>query len=255
LALINYNRAVMRILTLLLLLTSFNAFSQWKEYIIGVKGDTLNCVDKKGLKQGRWVVHVDNARGERGYEEEGVYENGKKEGMWRRFSLEGDLIAVENYRWGQKNGKSVYLNQMGNPIREESWKAVNPENPYDTVDVYDVDDPTRVVEKRVVKLEGATLKHGTWKFYDQFSGKVEKKEEYVFDKLKTKGDDDDLAPIAITDGSGNSNATSKANAATSNDEEEVDNKKKLPKPQAVLDYEKKNAGKKKIRVRDGNTGY
>jgi hypothetical protein len=212
-------------------------------------------VDKKGLKQGRWVVHVDNVRGERGFEEEGVYENGKKEGMWRVFSLDGDLMAVENYRWGQKNGKSVYLNQMGNPVREENWKAVNPENPYDTVDIYDVDDPTRVIEKRVVKLEGTTLKHGTWKYYDPFSGKVEKKEEYVFDKLKTKGDDDDLAPIAVSDDSGQTNAASKTRAASKDEDEEVDNKKKLPKPQAVLDYEKKNSGKKKVRVRDGNTGY
>ena len=31
--------------------------------------------------------------------------------------------------------------------------------------------------------------------------------------------------------------------------------KKTPKPKEVLEYEKKNAGKKKIRVRDGSTGY
>lgn len=244
----------MRILTFLLLLISFDAFSQWKSYIIGVKGDTLNCVDMKGRKQGRWVIRVDNVRGERGYEEEGVFENNQKEGMWRMFSLDGDLMAVENYRWGQKHGKSVYLNPMGNPVREENWKAVNPDNPYDTVDVYDVNDPTKVIEKRVVKLEGTTLKHGTWKYYDPFSGKVEKREEWVLDKLKNKGDDDDLAPIAVSENPGNTDATSKAKA--SDDDEEVDpKKKKLPKPQAVLDYEKKNAGKKKIRVRDGNTGY
>ena len=32
-------------------------------------------------------------------------------------------------------------------------------------------------------------------------------------------------------------------------------KKKVEKPQEVLDWEKKNAGKKKVRVRDGSTGY
>jgi hypothetical protein len=249
-ALIKLKRAVMRILTFLFLLVGLNAFSQCKEYIIGVKGDTLNCVDMQGRKQGRWVIHVDNVRGERGFEEEGVFENGKKEGMWRRFSLEGDLIAVENYRWGQKHGKSVYLNHMGNPVREENWKAVNPENPYDTVDIYDVNDPTKIVEKRVVKLEGTTLKHGTWKYYDPFSGKVEKKEEWIFDKLKIKGEDDNLAPIAVTD-----NANPASNKVAKEDGEEADNKKKTPKPQAVLEYEKKNAGKKKIKVRDGMTGY
>jgi hypothetical protein len=29
----------------------------------------------------------------------------------------------------------------------------------------------------------------------------------------------------------------------------------VTKPQAVLDYEKKNSGKKKIKSRDGQTGY
>jgi hypothetical protein len=112
------------------LLLSASSYSQkWKSYIIGVKGDTLNRVDMKGLKQGPWVVHVDELRGERGYEEEGFFLNDKKDGTWRRFSLEGDLTAVENYRWGGKDGKSIYLTTQGSPIREESWKAVNPDSP------------------------------------------------------------------------------------------------------------------------------
>ena len=226
----------MRYLFFVLLFISVNAFSQCKQYIIGVKGDTLNCIDKNDRKQGRWVVHVDNLRGERGYEEEGVYMNNKKEGTWRKFSLEGDLIAVENYRWGNKNGENVYLEPGGNPIRIENWKAVNPDNPYDTVDVYDPTDPTLVVERRVVKLDGFSLKHGTWKYYDTFKGTVEKTEEWFLDKpvVHESAVDDDLAPIAVTD----------------NDE---GTKKKVPKPKEVLEFEKKNSGKKSIRVRDGAT--
>jgi hypothetical protein len=64
----------------------------------------------KGQKQGPWVVHIDDLRGERGYEEEGIFWNDKKEGTWRRFSLEGDLIAIENYRYGYKDGKNTYFN-------------------------------------------------------------------------------------------------------------------------------------------------
>lgn len=232
----------MRYLFVFLMLLSVQAYSQCKEYIIGVKGDTLNCVDTKGRKQGRWVVRVDNVRGERGYEEEGAYLNGQKEGTWRRFSLEGDLVAVENYRWGYKNGQSIYMTPMGDPLREENWKAVNPENPYDTVDVYDPDNPYRIIEKQVVKLEGTSLKHGVWKFYDPMSGRLEKKETWIFDKLKTDpSDEDDLAPIDVSTGT-----------STAAKPEE---KKKVPKPQAVLEYEKKNAGKKKVRTRDGATGF
>jgi hypothetical protein len=223
-----------------LLLLSFKGFAQCKEYIIGVKGDTLNCVDLKGKKQGRWVVKVDDLRGERGYEEEGAYLDSKKEGTWRRFTLEGDLVAIENYRWGNKDGKNVYLSPMGDPLREESWKAVNPDSPYDTVAVYDVNDPSKVVGKEVVKLEGFSLKHGTWRFYDPMSGRVEKTENWFLDKpaKKTGDGDDDLAPIDVTD----------ANAAA---QPEV--KKTAAKPKEVLEYEKKNA-KKKIKVRDGSTG-
>lgn len=231
----------MKYVSFLLLLISFKGFAQCKDYIIGVKGDTLNCVDANGRKQGRWVIKVDNLRGERGYEEEGAYVNGKKEGTWRRFSLEGDMIAMENYRWGNKNGKNVYFSNMGDPLREESWKAVNPDNPYDTVAVYDVNDPTKIVGSEVVKLEGFSLKHGTWRFYDGMSGRVEKTENWFLDKpaKKTGFGDDDLAPIAVTD----------TDAAAS----ETTEKKKVPKPKEVLEFEKKK-GRKKIRVRDGSTG-
>ena len=75
------------------LLISANTYSQkWKSYIIGVKGDTLNRVDMKGLKQGPWVVHVKELRGERGYEEEGFYVNDKKDGVWRKFSWKEILL-------------------------------------------------------------------------------------------------------------------------------------------------------------------
>src|SRR5215218_9042244 len=206
------------------LLLSINGFAQCKDYIIGVKGDTLNCVDMKGLKQGRWVIHVDEVRGERGYEEEGVFLNSKKEGPWRRYSLEGDVIAIENYRWGNKNGKNIYFSPMGDPLREESWKAVNPDNPYDTVAVYDVNDPTKVVGHEVVKLEGFSLKHGTWKFYDPMRGTIEKTENWFLDKpaKRTGAGEDDLAPIAVTD--------------NPEGETESTKKKQTAKPKEVLEY-------------------
>jgi hypothetical protein len=227
----------------LVLFVSLGSQAQWKSYIIGVKGDTLNCVDAKNRKQGRWVVHVAELRGERGYEEEGVFVNDKKEGVWRRFSLEGDLIAVENYRWGGKDGKSIYLNTMGGPVREENWRAVNPDSPYDTVNVYDPNDPTRIIAKQVVKLEGYSLKHGAWKYYDSFSGKLDKTEYFYFDKpaKKTGIFDDELAPIAVSDNDENTTTT-------------AEKKKPVTKPKEVQEFEKKNAGKKKVRMRDGATG-
>lgn len=224
----------MRWLFLPLFFISFSAFSQWKSYRLTSNADTINCIDKSELKQGRWSVKVDGVRGEPGYQEEGVYKDGKKEGVWRVFTSMGDLFAVEKYRWGNKDGKSEYYSISG-PVREESWKAVNPANPYDTVDVIDPVDPSKV-EKRVVKLEGTSLKHGTWKYYDNTSGLIVKTENYFLDKLED--------PMKLNAGSSNgsspdSNVTkSKTSAKT--------------KPREVLEFEKK-VGKKKVKVLDGST--
>jgi len=223
------------------MLISMKGFSQCRTFIIGVKGDTLNCVDMKGQKQGRWVIEMPPLRGEKGYEEQGVFVNDKKEGQWQQFTLDGDLLSIENYRWGNKNGRQMYYTPFGQPIREESWKAVNPDNPYDTVDIFGLNDPTKVMRRDVIKLDGHTLRHGTWKFFDPDMGTVVKTEQYKLDKLVVAGEvEDELAPIDISTGNKKSSDSV--------------GKKTVAKPQAVLDYEKKNAGKKKVRTRTGETG-
>ena len=222
----------MRWILIFAVLISYCGYSQCKSYIIGLKGDTLNCVDMKDLKQGKWVVRVNEVRGEAGYEEEGRYKDGKKEGPWRLYSLQGDLIAIEDFKWGNKNGICQYFTRNGDLVREESWRAVNPMNPYDTVEVADWEkDPLGLITKAVVvKLEGSSVKHGQWKYYNPQTGFVEKTENYVLGTL-------DTGP--------------KKDVVTS---EDPDKKKQAAKPREVLDYEKKNSGKKKIKVRDGRTG-
>jgi hypothetical protein len=111
----------------------------------------------------------------------------------------------------------------------------------DTVDVYDLYDPTKVVDRVAVRLTGFTLKHGLWTYYDPYEGTITKTERYWLDKLSTGNEgDDELKPIDVTDSKSKSDTTGK---------------KIIPKPQAILDYEKKNAGKKKVKVREGKTGY
>lgn len=222
----------MRWIFLFAILISFDTYSQCKDYIIGVKGDTLNCTDAKGLRQGKWVTRIDQVRGEPGYEEEGEYVDGKKEGTWRQYSLEGDLLAIENYRWGNKNGVFQYFTKNGELLREESWRAVNPMNPYDTVEVPDWEkDPLGLVTKEVVvKLDGSTVKHGPWKYYQVTTGVIVKTENWILGSLDKGPKKDDIV------------------------NNEPSEKKQTAKPKEVLDFEKKNSGKKKIRVRDGRTG-
>ncbi len=230
----------MRFIPLLLLFISLTGSAQWKSYILNNKGDTLNRVDLKGKKQGPWSVRVEDLRGERGYEEEGYYENDQKTGTWKRYSLEGVKIAEENYNWGMLNGRSQYFTYNGGLLREESWRAIDPKQAYDTVPVYDIKDPSKMIDRVVVKNEGVSLKHGRWTFYDPREGTIEETQYYVMNKLQTDEDlvDEDIRPIDISSNKNQSDTTVK---------------KTLQKPQAVLDYEKKNSGKKKIKARDGQT--
>lgn len=231
----------MRLVLLFCLFISTQASAQLKSYIISVRGDTLNRVDMQGRKQGPWVVHMDELRGEPGFDEQGYFVNDKKEGSWVRFSLMGDKIAEENYRWGNLNGKCKYYTRAGILERIESWRAVNPDNAMDTVEVFDVQDPSKVVDHVIVKLEGTTLKHGNWIFYNPNEGTIERKETYWLNKLAANGEgDDELKPLDVSDGTAVSDTTAK---------------QAMTKPKVILDYEKKNAGKKKIKVREGKTGY
>ncbi len=238
----------MRFLYIPLFFISFSSSAQlWKSFIVSPRGDTLNRVDQKGKKWGPWAVHVDELRGERGFEEEGYYDNDQKTGTWKKYSLEGVKIAEENYSWGKLNGKQQYFTYNGGLLREEMWRAMDPKKSFDTVAIYDLKDGSKILDRVVVKNEGVSLKHGRWVYYDPREGRIEATERYVMNKLRTDEDefinDDDIKPISVADKKAKSDTTA-ATAA-----------KKLAKPQAILDYEKKNSGKKSIKARDGATGY
>jgi hypothetical protein len=145
------------------------------------------------------------------------------------YNLNGDLVGLEYYRWGNKDGVCQYFNNAGELLREESWRAMNPDKPYDTLEIEDIDhlDQYRTV---VVKNEGVAIKHGTWKFYNPTTGMIIRTETYTLGKQE-------LPKSAKQDST--TTATNKS----------------LVKPKEVQDYEKKNAGKKKVRTRDGATGY
>ena len=224
----------------MLSLASLVSYSQCKTFKLSAKGDTLNCVDVNGRKQGKWVVSVPKLRGEAGYEEEGIFRNNLKEGTWRQYTLMGDLKAIENYKWGLKDGVSQYYSINAGLVREESWKAVNPEDPWDTVDVIDPLDDRKVTRVRV-KLEGTSLKHGIWRFYDEYTGALVRTEQWFLDKIHDPNS-------KKNDVAGSDSTVTKSDSTSA--------KKPAPKvkPKEVMEFEKKNAGKKKVKVRDGRTG-
>ena len=105
--------------------------AQYKNYSLSANGDTLNIIDKNGLKQGRWVTTVGEIRGEPGYDEEGLYKDNEKTGPWRKYTNTGDILAIENYRLGGKDGRQEYFNFLGILQRQEEWKGYNPDFLFD----------------------------------------------------------------------------------------------------------------------------
>ena len=229
----------MRLLfTLFSLLFYTSIMAQCKTFKLTSKGDTINCTESSGVKRGKWKIEFPPIRGERGYVEEGVYVNDKKEGTWRRFNLMGDPLAIENYKWGLKNGLCTYLAIQGIE-REESWKAIDPSKPYDTIDVQDINNPN-TYEKVIVKTTGASLRHGTWKIYDPYTGQRLRTENWILDVLQDPNAKKEVeADIK--------NALSNAGVSKSKSDTAI--KKVIPKE--VLEFQKKNKGKKIV---DGKTG-
>lgn len=202
-----------------------SSIAQYKTYGISVKGDTINAVDKKDQKQSKWIIKLASLRGEPGYEEEGIFKNDKREGVWRRYSLSGDPIAIENYRYGGKDGLQQYFTMMGDLVREENWRAYNPDAPYDTIPIYGTGS-NEILKYKIVKAEQYSVKDGPWKFYDPLTGRITRTEMYDRGALQKDPEPD----VVVTD-----------------------NKKKV-KPKEVLEFEKKNSGKKKVKLRQGQTG-
>ncbi|MGB4846233.1 MAG: hypothetical protein WBP16_17320 [Ferruginibacter sp.] len=215
------------LLTIIQFLFLMNGVAQYKTFALNAEGDTLNAIDKNDQKQGKWVIHVEPLRGEPGYEEEGIFKNNNKEGIWRKYSLVGDIIAVEFYKLGGKDGVQQYYTYLGDLIREESWRGYDPEAPYDTIAVYG-EGNNEIIDYKIVKAEQYSVRHGEWKFFEAGSGRLVKVETYDRGHLLTPGD----------------------NAKTV--KAPVDKKKEVEKTPEMLEWEKKNKGKKKA-LRDGRT--
>ncbi len=212
-------------ITLLLFLTS--GFAQ--SFKRTAEGDTLNYTDAKKLKNGKWLTRVEPQRGNEGYEEEGIYKNDKKEGVWRLYSLEGDIIGVEQYKLGGKHGLQQYYTFLGDLLKEENWKGYDPETPYDTIPVYGSGN-NEIVDFKIVKAEQYSVRHGEWKWFEPGTGRLVKMEKY--DRGALEKDPNAVAVVPKT---------------TTNEK-----KKEIPKTAEMLEWEKKNKGKKNV-IRDGRT--
>jgi hypothetical protein len=216
------------LIIILLNLFMLSGKAQYKDFMLSPKGDTLNAIDKKGQKQGKWVITIGEIRGEPGYEEEGFYKDDKKTGIWRRYNSTGDIIATENYRFGGKDGLQQYFSFLGNVEREEEWRGYNPDAPYDTIPIYGTGS-NEIIEFKIVKAEQYSVPHGEWKFFDA-SGRLSKMERYDRGRpLK----EEPVKETIIT---------------------KTEKPKEKVKTKEILEYEKKYSKKKRAQMeRDGKT--
>jgi hypothetical protein len=206
--------------------------AQYKNYSLSANGDTINIIDKNGLKQGRWVTTVGEIRGEPGFDEEGLYKDNEKTGPWRKYTSTGDILAIENFRLGGKDGRQEYFNFLGILQRQEEWKGYNPDFLFDTIAVYG-NESNEILSYKIVKALPYSVKNGEWKYFDS-EGRILKTEKY------------DRGALVI--------APDKNTAVKENPKVETPEKEKV-KTKEILDYEKKYSKKKRQQLeRDGKTG-
>ena len=78
----------MRLLFTLFSILFYNSLiAQCNTFKITSKGDTINCTEASGVKRGKWKIEAPPIRGEKGFIEEGLFVNDKKEGTSTFFFI------------------------------------------------------------------------------------------------------------------------------------------------------------------------
>lgn len=170
-------------LNFLLLLVMGSSFAQVKS----------NQRDGQNRKQGRWVEEVSELRGEPGYTWEGVYKNDRKEGVWKKTSAIGNLLAEETYKNNVLDGYCKYYFPNGKLNEEGAFLATEIAGQRDTIMIIDpvtnAETPTEIVRL------GNSVRNGVWKLYDEETGKMVK-EYYKRGETVTAGEIGDTATEA-----------------------------------------------------------
>lgn len=144
------------------------------------KKTKVNQKDNKGQKQGTWVINIPEKRGEEAYTEFGDYKNSLKNGPWYKLNSVGDIVSVENYKKDLLDGEVKYY-VKGNVTVIGAYRGLNPEVKFDTIVVTE---PVTGEEKLVaVEADRGSVRHGTWRYFDELTGYMSKLEEYQIDSL------------------------------------------------------------------------
>lgn len=149
-----------------------------------IEGEPLNQVDGKGLKYGFWIEQMPGVRGEKSFSWEGRYRDGKKNGVWKKYTNSGDLKCSETFKNDMLDGPAKYYNHDGKVVTEGSYLAITQASTTDSVRM--VDPQTGVVSWQPVPVQVESVKNGLWTVYDD-EGKNPIREYYKRGELAPEG--------------------------------------------------------------------
>lgn len=176
----------------LCLMVTHHVFSQKKKntgneeivriisYELLENGDTINKMDSKNRKQGKWLTVNKGGYGEDGFIEYGEFHDDIRSGLWKTYTMEGVIISQEFFKQGNKSGEARYYEE-GYLYCVGNYLALRSKYDYDTIMV---EDPVTNLEKPVViKTDVGSVRHGFWTFYDAPTTDVKRVVEYQADEV------------------------------------------------------------------------
>ena len=145
-----------------------------------VKSAEINQLDQQGRPHGVWYTEAPAMRGEPAETVLGTYDHGQKNGLWYVSDGRGSMVSIEAFRFNVRDGEAKYFDN-GQLTCVGHYRGLNPKAEMDTVLIVD---PITGDEKLVnVPTERGSVRHGSWRFYDEFSGRLIKEEQYQIDDL------------------------------------------------------------------------
>lgn len=88
--------------------------------------DSINIIDFKGLKQGRWII-FGKTKPNSCYQptakvEEGKYNDNRKNGIWKEYFCNGNTKNKITFQNGRPDGYAVMYHENGKVSEEGTWK-------------------------------------------------------------------------------------------------------------------------------------
>lgn len=88
--------------------------------------DTINIIDVKGMKQGRWIVFgkskPNTCYAPTAKVEEGKYQDNRKLGIWKEYFCNGNMKSKITYTNGRPDGYAIMYHENGKIAEEGMWK-------------------------------------------------------------------------------------------------------------------------------------